>query len=160
MTSPEEEEEDEEEDQRLTDQEIERGLKIYNEEDPEQYRAVWAGKIKLEDILSKIFVDVKQTSEAIREEGRAKGLNKKQTDLLNADTALDQAKDKLLAMRAVYQIERNKKLAKLLPLTTTSEAEELLEEDEVLKEVKETIRQIKKTIKNLEEIRREIEEDY
>ncbi|MFL6524742.1 MAG: hypothetical protein ACJ70Q_01215 [Nitrososphaera sp.] len=108
MTSPEEEEDvDEEEDQRLTDEEMERGLEIYNKENPEQYRALLEGKINGDDIISRIFVDVKQRGEDIKEEGKTKGLNKKQTDLLYADRTLEEFKHKLLAARAVYQQERN-----------------------------------------------------
>ena len=72
MTSPEKEDDDEEEDQRRTDEEMERGLKIYYEENPEQYGALWEGKITGEDIISKMYVDVKQRGEDIREEAKAK----------------------------------------------------------------------------------------
>jgi hypothetical protein len=156
MTNPSEEEvdDDEEEDQRLTDEEMERGLEIYYKENPEQYRALWQGKIKGEDIISKIFVDVKQRGEDIKEEGKAKGLNKKQTDLLYADRTLEELNDELLAVRAVYQRERNYQLTNPPP---TNEADRLLAEER-LKAAKQAIRSIKKGIKYTAEITRDIEE--
>jgi hypothetical protein len=152
MTSP-EQDDDEEEDQRLTDQEMERGLEIYNTEDPEQYRALLQGKIKTEDIISKLFVDVKHRSEDIKEEGKAKGLNKKQTDLLYGDRNLEEFKDKLLAARAVYQRERNFQLTN----PPTNEVDRRLAEER-LKSAKQTIRTIKESIKFTEDIVRDIEE--
>lgn len=55
MTSPEEEDDDEEEDQKLTDEEMEKELEIYYKDNPEEYRALWEGKIKGEDIMSKML---------------------------------------------------------------------------------------------------------
>ena len=68
MTRPNEEEEE----PRPSEEEIERGLEIYFEEDPEQYRAAVRGKITADDIISKIKVDIAHRTEDIREEGRAK----------------------------------------------------------------------------------------
>jgi hypothetical protein len=152
MTSP-EEEDDDEEDQRLTDEEMKRGLEIYYKEDPEQYRAFWKGKIKGEDILSKVFVDAQQKTEDIIEEGKAKGLNKKQTDLLYADRNLEDSKDKLLAARAIYQRERNY----ILTNPPTNKANRWLAEER-LKSMKQAIWTIKESIKYTEEIMRDIEE--
>jgi hypothetical protein len=148
-------EEEEDEDQRLTDEQIERGLKIYYEDDREQYRAAWSGKITGEDIISKIIVDEEQMFENIIEEGKAKGLNKKQTDLLHADKSLERFNDQLLAMRTVYQLVRNRKFANRSPMTNEIEK---LQVKEALEAIKEAIKDIKESIKTVEGIRREIEE--
>jgi hypothetical protein len=145
---------DEEEDQRLTDEEMERGLEIYYKENPEQYRALWKGKIEGDDIISKIFVDVEQRHEDIKEEGKVKGLNKKQTRLLYAERSLEHFKDQLLAARAIYQQERNYQLTNPPP---TNEADRLLAEGR-LKAAKQAIRTIKECIKSTEEIMSDIEE--
>jgi hypothetical protein len=145
---------DEEEDQRLTDEEMERGLEIYNREDREQYRAFRQGKITGDHIISKMFVDIEQRHEDIKEEGKVKGLNKKQTRLLYAERSLEHFKDQLLAARAIYQQERNYQLTNPPP---TNETDRLLAEER-LKAAKKGIRTAKFCIKHMEKKMRDIEE--
>jgi hypothetical protein len=153
----EEEEQDEEYPQKLTEEELEKGLtylKNKSEDTREEVKAVLCGKITAEDVYSRIFVDTRHSTEDLTKEARAKGLHtKKQITLFHADKALQLFKDELLAARAAYQLERNYAIANPSSSSSSSSVSR-----KRLEAARNYMQAAKEGIKMAEDIRREIEE--